>query len=157
ARLQRLGYQEVTHVPEQAGQYSISSRELLLYLRATVLPDTSAQPEELVRCSLAPDGSIENIQSYKFNQPIQQTWLESEVLSQLGDSETRASSPQRLSDFPKTLVDAVLSIEDERFYHHFGIDPIGIMRAMATNIQSGKVVQGGSTITQQLAKGLFFN
>lgn len=156
-RLQRLGYQEVSHVPEQPGQYSRSANELLLYLRQTILPDTTAQPEQLIRCSLSADGTIQEIHNYKFNQPLSQIWLDSEVLAQLGDSELRASSPQRLGDFPQTLVDAVLAIEDERFYHHFGIDPIGIMRAMATNLQSGKVVQGGSTITQQLAKGLFFS
>ncbi|WP_084536910.1 transglycosylase domain-containing protein [Azospirillum halopraeferens] len=58
-------------------------------------------------------------------------------------------------DLPQHLVDAVLAIEDRRFHYHFGVDPIGLARAFYVNWQSGRVVQGGSTITQQLAKNLF--
>lgn len=60
-------------------------------------------------------------------------------------------------DFPPDLVHAVLAIEDRRFYSHFGIDPIGLARAMLTNLLHGKLMQGGSTITQQLAKNLFLS
>jgi len=49
-------------------------------------------------------------------------------------------------------VQAVLSIEDRRFYHHFGIDPVGIARALRRNAEAGEIVEGGSTITQQLVK-----
>jgi penicillin-binding protein 1A len=61
----------------------------------------------------------------------------------------------RLHDMSPYLPEAVVAIEDRRFYSHFGIDPIGFARAMATNVISGRLVQGGSTITQQLAKNLF--
>lgn len=53
---------------------------------------------------------------------------------------------------PKQLVDAVLSIEDRRFYRHWGVDLTGILRAVHRNYNSGAIVQGGSTITQQLVK-----
>lgn len=62
-----------------------------------------------------------------------------------------------LADFPAYLTEAVLATEDRRFYSHFGIDPIGLARAMLKNLSSGRVVQGGSTITQQLAKNLFLS
>jgi len=55
-------------------------------------------------------------------------------------------------DFPNTLVKAVLSIEDRRFYSHWGIDPWSIARAMHSNWTAGGIAEGGSTITQQLAK-----
>jgi penicillin-binding protein 1A len=55
-------------------------------------------------------------------------------------------------DFPDRLVQAVLNIEDRRFYSHFGIDPVGIVRALRRNAEAGEIVEGGSTITQQLAK-----
>ncbi|PWC32559.1 penicillin-binding protein 1A [Azospirillum sp. TSO35-2] len=58
-------------------------------------------------------------------------------------------------DLPPHLINAVLAIEDRRFYSHFGIDPIGLVRAVYVNWRSGRAVQGGSTITQQLAKNLF--
>ncbi|MGY6532722.1 transglycosylase domain-containing protein [Glycocaulis sp.] len=56
---------------------------------------------------------------------------------------------------PEALTDAVLAVEDRRFYSHFGIDLIGTTRAALANLRAGRVVQGGSTITQQLAKNLF--
>jgi hypothetical protein len=52
---------------------------------------------------------------------------------------------------------AVIAIEDKRFYSHFGVDPIGLARAMLTNVTAGRLVQGGSTLTQQLAKNLFLS
>ncbi len=55
------------------------------------------------------------------------------------------------------LVNSVIATEDKRFMRHFGIDPIGVARALVTNFQAGRVVQGGSTITQQVAKLLFFD
>ena len=60
-----------------------------------------------------------------------------------------------LSEMPDALIKAALATEDRRFYEHFGIDFLGTFRAMVTNAQAGGVVQGGSTITQQLAKNLF--
>lgn len=60
-----------------------------------------------------------------------------------------------VKDLPPHLIQAVLAIEDRRFYSHFGIDPIGLARAVYVNWRSGRATQGGSTITQQLAKNLF--
>lgn len=58
-------------------------------------------------------------------------------------------------EIPAHLVQAVLAAEDRRFFYHIGIDPLGLLRAARTNLRSGAVEQGGSTITQQLAKNLF--
>lgn len=58
---------------------------------------------------------------------------------------------------PKKLANAILATEDRRFYYHFGLDPIGLLRAVVVNFTNKGVVQGGSTITQQLAKNLFLS
>ena len=60
-----------------------------------------------------------------------------------------------LAEMPDYLPQAVIAIEDQRFQYHFGVDPIGLTRAMVVNLQAGRVVQGGSTLTQQLAKNIF--
>ncbi|MBI3453664.1 MAG: penicillin-binding protein 1A [Rhodospirillales bacterium] len=62
-----------------------------------------------------------------------------------------------LKDMPPWLPQAVLATEDRRFYSHYGIDPVGLARAAATNLRAGRVVQGGSTITQQLAKNVYLS
>lgn len=62
-----------------------------------------------------------------------------------------------IEDLPPHLVQAVLAIEDRRFYDHPGLDPLGLARAMFVNVKEGRVAQGGSTITQQLAKNLFLS
>jgi penicillin-binding protein 1A len=60
-----------------------------------------------------------------------------------------------VAELPRFLPQAVVAVEDRRFYHHFGIDPLGLARAAVVNLRAGRIVQGGSTITQQLAKNLF--
>ena len=62
-----------------------------------------------------------------------------------------------LDDVPKTLVQAIVSIEDRRFFDHFGVDVWGVARAAVQNVIAGHMVQGGSTLTQQLAKNLFLS
>src|SRR6516165_9891649 len=74
------------------------------------------------------------------------------VLAQRGEM---AGANVSLKDLPPYLPKAFIAIEDRRFYSHFGIDPIGIARAAVTNLLHRGVSQGGSTLTQQLAKNLF--
>ena len=62
----------------------------------------------------------------------------------------------KIEDLPKFYLNAVIAVEDHRFYNHGAIDPIGIARAMWTNIKSFKLKEGGSSITQQLAKNIYF-
>lgn len=62
-----------------------------------------------------------------------------------------------LDQIPDALKNAVISVEDKRFYSHYGFDIIGIFRSLFANIRAGKIVQGSSTITQQLAKNMFLH
>ncbi len=68
---------------------------------------------------------------------------------------TQMAPPVDLSSLPDYVPAAFVAIEDRRYWMHPGFDPIGMSRAMASNLKAGRVVQGGSTITQQLAKNLF--
>jgi len=61
---------------------------------------------------------------------------------------------RRLTDYPPVLIDALLASEDSRFWWHPGVDPIGTARALVTNLLGGRVLEGGSTLTQQLARSL---
>nr|WP_246504959.1 PBP1A family penicillin-binding protein [Microvirga antarctica] len=74
---------------------------------------------------------------------------------EVGRRGLRLDDSYKLEDFPDYLVKAALATEDRRFYDHWGIDPIGTLRALTVNVRGGGVVQGGSSITQQLAKNLF--
>ena len=93
-------------------------------------------------------------------------WLKKSELSvtfldrygnEVGQRGVRHNDSIPLDQFPDHLIKAVLATEDRRFYEHFGVDLTGTARALATNARAGGVVQGGSTLTQQLAKNLFLS
>jgi penicillin-binding protein 1A len=63
----------------------------------------------------------------------------------------------KLKELPRYIPQAFIATEDQRFYSHFGIDPVGLARAMVTNAMAGSLVQGGSTLTQQLAKNIYLD
>ena len=76
------------------------------------------------------------------------------VLATYGDLFRKAV---RIDQLPKYVGDAVVAIEDHRFYQHNGVDVVGMLRALVKNLANRRVVQGGSTLTQQVAKNLFFS
>ena len=93
-------------------------------------------------------------------------WLKKSELSvtfldrygnEVGQRGVRHNDSIPLAEFPDNLIKAVLATEDRRFYDHFGVDITGTFRALLTNARAGGVVQGGSTLTQQLAKNLFLS
>ncbi len=75
--------------------------------------------------------------------------------SLIGNRGETGGEAVRLFELPPYVPEAVVAIEDRRFYDHFGVDVLGLARAMITNLRAGGVVEGGSTLTQQLAKNLF--
>jgi penicillin-binding protein 1A len=77
--------------------------------------------------------------------------------NEIGRRGIRSDDSVALEDMPDYLVTATLATEDRRFYEHFGIDIVGTLRALASNAQGDSGMQGGSSITQQLAKNLFLS
>src|SRR5881397_2980402 len=99
--------------------------------------------------------SLPSVKTLETFQPLQGTKVyddNDELLTEL-HVERRIFVP--LAHIPQTLRDAVIATEDRRFYSHFGVDPIGVARAVYQNYRRGRFVEGGSTITQQLTKVLF--
>ncbi len=101
-----------------------------------------------------------------FRETSDEDWLKKSELavvfldrygSEVGSRGIKHSNAVSLDQFPDHLIKAVLATEDRRFYDHFGIDVAGTLRAVVTNARAGGVVQGGSSITQQLAKNLFLS
>ena len=101
-----------------------------------------------------------------FRETSDEDWLKKSELAvtfldrfgnEVGSRGIRHNDAIPLEDYPDHLIKAALATEDRRFYEHFGIDPSGLVRALTANARAGGVVQGGSTITQQLAKNLFLN
>jgi penicillin-binding protein 1A len=73
----------------------------------------------------------------------------------IGRRGVRHNDAVGLDEIPVNLINAVLATEDERFYQHFGVDVVGTLRAMFENVKANDIVQGGSSLTQQVAKNLF--
>src|SRR3954462_3559869 len=95
---------------------------------------------------------IQSLEIPKRPPTIQIVGMDGSMLAQRGEM---AGANVSLKDLPQYLPKAFIAIEDRRFYSHFGIDPVGILRALVTNVLHRGVSQGGSTLTQQLAKNLF--
>jgi penicillin-binding protein 1A len=96
--------------------------------------------------------AIQSLEIPKRPPTIQITGLDGSVLAQRGEM---AGANISLKDLPPYLPKAFIAIEDRRFYTHYGVDPVGIARAAVANVLHRGVSQGGSTLTQQLAKNLF--
>ncbi|ATE61270.1 penicillin-binding protein 1A [Thauera sinica] len=96
--------------------------------------------------------SLETLTDYRPRVPLQVFTADGHLLGEFGEERR---SVVRIADVPPVLRQAILAAEDERFYEHPGIDPMGIMRAALANISSGGRGQGASTITMQVARNFF--
>jgi len=154
-RLGRLGYHAVDGHPRTPGEYSNRFRALEIYLNAFDYPQGRVEAVPLrVKIGFGRVGRVENLST---GDTLQSAQIEPEPLGTLSGNVREERLAVSIDDLPKTLLDAVVAVEDRRFYRHTGIDPRALLRALLANVKSGEVVQGGSTITQQLAKNLYPN
>jgi penicillin-binding protein 1B len=154
-KLRRLGYFESLAQPRAKGEYRIAKSDNLIeiYLHDFDFP-TERFKGVPVRISF--QGTvvtrIENVATGKEMFSLE---LDPELMTGLYERIWQERKVVKLTEVPPLVVKAILAVEDERFYSHHGIDPIGILRALWVNLRSMSFQQGGSTLTQQLMKNFF--
>ena len=151
-KLDRLGYRQVPSV-SQSGDYAVKRGEVYLYTREFTHPSGKydAQP---VRVTFEKN-AIGGISSLKDGHEIDKAALEPELLTSILADQLENRRPATLTQIPQHLQDAVIVTEDVRFWHHPGVDPIGVMRAGFRNLRAHGVSEGASTLTQQLVKNYY--
>ena len=153
SELKLLGYRQVKTVAGP-GTYRINSNSIELISRKFNFSD-GIEPSKHIVINFNPN-SIEIILN---NTGVEETLVRLDPMQMgtfyAGEGEDRALI--KLSEIPKIIPQVLISVEDKDFYSHFGLNPIGIARAFVANLKAGKFIQGGSTITQQLAKNFYLS
>ncbi|MEE2827722.1 MAG: PBP1A family penicillin-binding protein [Myxococcota bacterium] len=145
ANLRQLGYREAASLAGvQEGEFHLDKRRWRIHPTGGELLELRLEGRR-VRSLEAVHSGV-RLPAWDFPLP---------ALSVLTGEDRERRSVVPIEDIPLSLIRATVAIEDERFYRHHGIDPRGILRAAFRNIQDRGISQGGSTITQQLAKNMF--
>ncbi|WP_423925423.1 PBP1A family penicillin-binding protein [Candidatus Palauibacter sp.] len=153
--LDRAGYRRVSGGTPESGEYGAHGRELLVGRRAIRLGGMF-DPGVRVRIRFRRDGRISAIRSAE-GPHLAGLLLDPEVIGKAPGDRNRDRVVVRFDEVPDHLVDALLTVEDRRFYDHGALDPRRIAGAALSNLRQGRVAEGGSTITQQLARTLFLS
>lgn len=153
-RMRRLGYQPTKHNPPRKGEYRLGQGFLEITLQDFLYPSGPFEGFP-VRIETA-KGTIERI--WDLREPRRELYavdLEPELITGLFEQVWEERRLVNLSEVPEHTVDAVIAVEDHRFFEHFGIDFPSIARALVANLEAGRIVQGASTLTQQLVKNFY--
>jgi penicillin-binding protein 1B len=152
-KLDRLGYRNTGEKIKGPGDYSQTKLQLDIYLH-----DFDYPGEKFIGfpARLGLTGTvISSITNLTNGEELPLLRLEPEEIASIFNEDMEDRTVVALADVPRALTEAIILIEDERFFEHSGVDPIGIMRAAVTNLKSMSIAQGGSTLTQQLVKNFF--
>jgi len=151
-RLNRLGYKAEAVFSGELGRYCWNAPLLKIHLRGFKTP-FERQDETTIAVKIGPDG-IEDVRDQN-RERLADAYLEPELVSELSGPKKVRREAATFEEIPPALIEGVIALEDIRFYSHWGIDPRGVARAIYNNFFTRGALQGGSTITQQLAKNLF--
>jgi penicillin-binding protein 1B len=152
ASLERLGYRSVQALTSQ-GQYRMQTSRVDIALREFRYPYRH-EPARTIRVTFRRH-TVQEIRDLRGDQTLSVVDLEPQLVSEFFTPEREKRQLVQIGDIPPHLIQAVIAIEDRRFYAHRGIDWLGILRALYRNVQAGGVTEGGSTLTQQLVKNFF--
>ena len=152
-KLMSLGYRRKNHLPSKKGEIQIAPAEINIYLNDLKTPWRSRGgfPVRVIYG----DDRIDALIRIDNGDPVPILELEPEEIMQFFGPERERRHLISIEQVPEHLVRAVLAAEDHRFFQHHGVDLRGILRALITNLRHGAIRQGGSTLTQQLAKNYF--
>ena len=149
-------YRRATGKPYAPGQYRRRGSIFEIYLRPFVYPDRS-EPGAPTLVEIR-DGQVASIgNGFSETTPRGLLRVDPQLLAEFSDQERERRSYLPLAKIPRHVALAVVASEDRRFFRHMGLDILGIGRATARNVRAGSFVEGGSTISQQLAKNVFLS
>jgi penicillin-binding protein 1B len=154
-RLRRLGYRELAEGTPRPGEFRLDRRKLTLNLRPFHTP-TARGEEGVVELGLSSTRRIASVRDPDGRRRTS-VLLEPEVVGVFHGDRRDDRHLVPLAEFPVYLVDAVLAVEDRRFFDHGGIDLHRLVGALVVNLKAMRIVQGGSTLTQQLVKNVFLS
>ena len=151
-KLREASYEPVKTLSKQ-GQFNSYASVIKVYTRQFHYWDSYEKARKLqIQIN---KGVINKINALDSNESIQIARLSPALIGKIFPLHDEDRILINYESIPQSLIKALIAVEDRHFYEHYGIDPIGIIRSVITNLIAGKIKQGGSTLTQQLIKNMF--
>ncbi|MCP5202073.1 MAG: penicillin-binding protein 1B [Gammaproteobacteria bacterium] len=150
--LERLGYRQVSR-PTARGQFAVHDQDVEVFARGFDFWDIP-EPQRRFRATFDHTG-IATLQDVVSGEALGVLRLDPVEIGSINPHRFEDRKLLRYDDLPPRFVAALVAVEDHRYFDHFGVDVLGLARAMLSNLRAQRWVQGGSTLTQQLVKNFY--